>query len=63
MLLSLRKSQPLPSFDQMVLNEKEVPKFISTSEYDVHISNWLDYFALEQFCFVDEKNLSEILSL
>ena len=57
MLLSLRKSQPLPSFDQMVLNEKEVPKFISTSEYDVHISNWLDYFALEQFCFVDGEEL------
>ena len=49
----LREYQPLPSFDQMVLNGEEIPKFISTSEYDVHISNWLKYFALEQFCFVD----------
>ena len=49
----LRDHQPLPSFDQMVLREGGVPKFISTSEYDVHISNWLNYFDLKEFCFVD----------
>ena len=43
----------LPSFDEMILNGESLPVFISTSEYDKHISNWLQYFPLKQFCFVD----------
>ena len=47
-------NEQLPSFDEMVLNSKtRPPVFISTSEYDTHISNWLQYFPLKQFCFVD----------
>ncbi|KAI6660269.1 Heparan sulfate glucosamine 3-O-sulfotransferase 1-like [Oopsacas minuta] len=48
-----REFQSLSSFDEMVFNSETLPKFITTSEYDIHVSSWLKYFPLEQFCFVD----------
>ena len=53
------ENKQLPPFDEMVLNSGSLPAFISTSEYAKHISKWLEYFPLEQFCFVDGDLLVE----